>query len=78
MDKGTLTFLGFTDNMPDSRIDRENRQVIIQQTMTEQLYKGLKGNGVDLTSKFENWDRYLLEQLKLILCNINLLCSENS
>ena len=62
-DKRTMTFLGFTDNMHDSRLDRENRQVIIQQTMSEELYKGLIKNGVDLTSKFENWDRYLIEHL---------------
>ena len=56
-DHVSVSFLGFIVNSNGDLLDKLNRNVIERRIMSKQLLEGLKLNGVDLSSSFDNWSR---------------------
>ena len=54
-----MSFLGFTVNEYGDLMDKENKKLITRGIMTNQLYQGLRLNGVDLFTQHESWNRLL-------------------
>lgn len=76
-DRSCITFVGFKVTRNGDLIDpAHSRDVLEQGIMTQQLYTGLKAQGVNFDDDYRNWAKCVMIQKILTVMGIERDCSD--